>query len=98
MNKLERKMIRFVCEEAYVNQDENPYKIYVNLGDYFHKKVCFVRCMVDTHKGYMITISRDGSRTGYLQYLGHNLEVIEQYKTLEELNKDFQLCKDYNEY
>ena len=54
--------------------------------------------MVNTHNGYMITISINGRCTGYLQYLGHNLEVIEQYKTLEELNKDFQLCKDYNEY
>lgn len=33
MNKLERKMIRFVCEEAYTNKYENPYEIYVYLGD-----------------------------------------------------------------
>lgn len=33
MNELERKMIRCVCEEAYTNKDENPYEIYVNLGD-----------------------------------------------------------------
>ena len=33
MNKLERKMIRFVCEEACTNKDDNPYEIYVNLGD-----------------------------------------------------------------
>lgn len=74
------------------------YVEYWKSGDYFHKKVCFVRCMINTHNGYMITIAKDGSCIGYLQYLGHNLEVIEQYKTLEELNKDFQLCKDYNEY
>lgn len=26
-------MIRFVCEDAYINKDENPYEIYVNLCD-----------------------------------------------------------------
>lgn len=33
MNKLERKMIRFVWDEANINKDENPYEIYVKLGD-----------------------------------------------------------------
>ena len=74
------------------------YVEYWKSGDYFHKRVCFVRCMVSTHNGYMITISKDGNQTGNLNYLGHNLEVIEQFKTLEELSETFKLCKNYNEY
>lgn len=74
------------------------YVVYWKSGDYFHKKVCYVRCMVSAHNGYMITISKDGNCTGYLEYLGHNLDVIQQFETLEELNKSFQLCKDYNVY
>lgn len=74
------------------------YVEYWKSGDFFHKKVCFVRCMCNPHSGYIETISKDGSHTGYLQYLGHNVEVIEQFKSLEEVNKAYQLCKNYNEY
>lgn len=74
------------------------YVDYWKSGDYFHKKVYFERCKRDNDNNCFITITRDGLRTSNLHYLGHNLEVIEQYKTLEDLNKDFQLCKNYNEY
>ena len=74
------------------------YVDYWKSGDYFHKKVYFARCKKDSDNDCFITISRDGLRTGNLRYLSHNLEVIEQFKTLEELNKNFQRCKNYNEY
>lgn len=45
---------------------------------------------------YMVTSG--GEIVWSIKSIGHNLEVIQQYKTLEELNKDFQLCKNYNEY
>lgn len=33
MTAEERKLVRFVCEEACTNKDLNPYNIYVSLGD-----------------------------------------------------------------
>lgn len=74
------------------------YVEYWKSGSYFHKKVCFERCKYDNHSGYLIMIFPSGICKGYLEYLGHNLEVIEQFKTLEELNETFKLCKNYNEY
>lgn len=71
-------------------------------GKYFHKRVCFEKGKYEINNSKDIdnfyTIMSDGVLNWKLKYLGHNLEVIEQYKTLEELNKDFQLCKNYNEY
>ena len=33
MTSLEKMLVRFVCEDAYNNKDENPYDIYVSLND-----------------------------------------------------------------
>lgn len=33
MTKEERMLIKVVCEEAFVNEEENPYEIYRNLED-----------------------------------------------------------------
>lgn len=74
------------------------YVEYWKSGDYFHKKVYFERCEKDNDNDCFIAISKDGLRVRNLRYWGHNVEVIQQFKTLEELNKAFKLCKDYNEY
>lgn len=74
------------------------YVDYWKSGSYFHKKVYFVRCKKDNDNDCFITISRDGLRVSNLRYLRHNVEVIEQFKTLEEVNKHFPHCENYNEY
>ena len=33
MNKEEKMLVKIVCEEAFSNEDENPYEIYRNLED-----------------------------------------------------------------
>ena len=73
-------------------------------GKYFHKRVCFEKGKYENSNKYVndidnfYTIMSDGVLNWQLRNLHHDLEVIEQFKTLEELNKVFQLCKNYNEY
>lgn len=33
MNKEEKMLVRFVCEDAYLNKDENPYEVYSTLSE-----------------------------------------------------------------
>lgn len=63
MNKLERKMIRFVCEEAYVNKDENPYEIYVNLRN------CYKSFSKAKEEAYYSCISAFSGDVSYFEEL-----------------------------
>ena len=80
------------------------YAVYWRSGKYFHKRVCFEKGKYDNTNKYandadkFYTMMSDGILNWQLKNFHHNMKVVEQFKTLEELNKDFQLCKDYNEY
>lgn len=71
-------------------------------GKYFHKRVCFEKCKyekyyLDDNDNYFIIMS-DGSTTYQLENVHHNVEILQQFNTLEELMKAYQNYKNYNEY
>nr|DAN85805.1 MAG TPA: hypothetical protein [Caudoviricetes sp.] len=80
------------------------YVVYWKSGKYFHKRVCFEKGKYENNNNHFndidnfYTIMSDGVLNWQLKNFHHNLEVIAQFKNLEELNKVFQLCKNYNEY
>lgn len=78
------------------------YAVYWKSGKFFHKRVCYEEGKHENNNNNDIdnfyTIMSDGTLNWQLKNFHHDLEVIEQFKTLEELNKVFQLCKNYNEY
>ena len=82
MNKLEREMIRFVCEEAFTNKDENPYEIYVNLGDCYKsfskaKEEAYYNC-ISAFSGdirYFEELSKRSFST-FTRILSHNTMVF----------------------
>lgn len=72
-------------------------------GKYFHKEVCFEtgkyendkKTTKELDKYYQFAL---GTITWPLNCLGHNLEVVRQFETVEELNKAYQNYENYREY
>ena len=97
MNELERKMIRFVCEEAFTNKDENPYEIYVNLGDCYKsfskaKEEAYYNC-VSAFSGDVRYFEDLANRSfiTFTRILSHNTSMFTLFQGAYYFTKDGSL-------